>query len=93
MTKTTHPQASLSNPFTTEQAVQFSVPGQASYEPGLYEESLKKGFDLIQRPKTAAGVAAISRQHGKGRMTIWERMSVLTDEDPKVLFQNLMAPA
>jgi acetyl-CoA carboxylase carboxyltransferase component len=88
MTKTTHPQASLSNPFTTEQAVQFSVPGQASYEPGLYEESLKKGFDLIQRPKTAAGVAAISRQHGKGRMTIWERMSVLTDEDPKVLFQN-----
>ncbi len=88
MTKTTNPQASLSNPFTTEQAVEFSVPGQASYEPGLYEESLKKGFDLIQRPKTAAGVTAISRQHGKGRMTIWERMSVLTDEDPKVLFQN-----
>jgi len=88
MTKTTTAQASLNNPFNTTQEVEFSVPGQASYEPGLYEESLKKGFDLIQRPKTAAGVASITRQHSKNRMTIWERISVLTDEDPKVLFQN-----
>ncbi len=88
MTKANTTPASLKNPFNQAQEVEFSVPGQASYEPGLYEESLKKGYDLIQRPKTAAGVTSITRQHGKNRMTIWERISVLTDEDPKVLFQN-----
>ncbi|MEH6343668.1 MAG: carboxyl transferase domain-containing protein [Bermanella sp.] len=88
MTKTNKAQASLTNPFNQKEEVEFSVPGQASYEPGLYEESLKKGYDLIQRPRTAAGIPSITRQHGKNRMTIWERISVLTDEDPKVLFQN-----
>ena len=86
MTKSTT--ASLTNPFANAKEVEFSVPGQASYEPGLYEESLKKGYDLINRPKTAPGVDAITRQHSKNRMTIWERISVLTDEDPQVLFQN-----
>jgi len=88
MTKTNKVSATLTNPFAQAQEVEFSVPGQASYEPGLYEASLKKGYDLIQRPKKAAGVAAISRQHSKKRMTIWERISVLTGEDPMVLFQN-----
>jgi acetyl-CoA carboxylase carboxyltransferase component len=88
MTKANKPHASLNNPFVTQQEVEFSIPGQASYEPGLYEESLKKGYDLQKRPRVAAGETAISRQHAKGRMTIWERMAVLTDEDPTVLFQN-----
>ncbi|MAZ89801.1 MAG: acetyl-CoA carboxylase carboxyltransferase subunit [Cellvibrionaceae bacterium] len=88
MTKATKPQASLVNPFDTAEEVEFSVPGQASYEPGLYEETLKKGYDLIQRPRKAAGVRSIERQHAKKRMTIWERLSVLTDEDPTILFQN-----
>ncbi len=88
MTNTTKPQASLVNPFDETQEVEFSVPGQATYEPGLYEENLKEGYDLIQRPKKAAGVRSIERQHSKKRMTIWERISVLTDEDPNVLFQN-----
>lgn len=88
MTKATKPQASLVNPFDTAEEVEFSVPGQASYEPGLYEETLKKGYDLIQRPRNAAGVRSIERQHAKKRMTIWERLSVLTDEDPTILFQN-----
>ncbi len=88
MTKATKPQASLVNPFDTAEEVEFSVPGQASYEPGLYEETLKKGYDLIQRPRKAAGVRSIERQHAKKRMTIWERLSVLTDEEPTVLFQN-----
>jgi len=82
------PVASLTNPFDKEKEVEFSIPGQASYEPGLYEESLKKGYKLIQRPQKAAGVNAITRQHAKKRMTIWERISVLTDESPTVLFQN-----
>lgn len=88
MTKSNKPVASLDNPFGQDKEVEFSIPGQASYEPGLYEESLKKGYELIKRPQKAPGVAAITRQHSKKRMTIWERISVLTDEDPTVLFQN-----
>ncbi len=86
--KAQNPIASLTNPFDKEKEVEFSIPGQASYEPGLYEESLKQGYQLIQRPKKAAGINAITRQHAKKRMTIWERISVLTDESPTVLFQN-----
>jgi len=90
MTKSATPKlkASLQNPFTPAKEIEFSIPGQASYDPGLYEENLKKGYDLIKRPKEAAGVNAITRQHSKSRMTIWERIAVLTDEDPTVLFQN-----
>jgi acetyl-CoA carboxylase carboxyltransferase component len=88
VSKVHSPVASLSNPFDKEKEVEFSIPGQASYEPGLYEESLKQGYKLIQRPKKAAGINAITRQHAKKRMTIWERISVLTDESPTVLFQN-----
>lgn len=80
--------ASLINPFDQTSELEFSVPGQASYEPGLHEKTLKQGYDLIQRPKVSAGVPAIERQHQKNRMTIWERIAVLTDEDPTVLFQN-----
>lgn len=88
MTNATKPQATLVNPFDDAAEVEFSVPGQASYEPGLYEENLKQGYDLIQRPRKAAGVPAVERQHAKQRMTIWERLAFLTDEDPQVLFQN-----
>ncbi|MFV1871975.1 MAG: acyl-CoA carboxylase subunit beta [Oleiphilus sp.] len=80
--------ASLDNPFQETQELDFSIPGQNTENPGLYEATLKKGYDLIQRPRKAAGVDAITRQHSKKRMTIWERISVLTDEDPTVLFQN-----
>ncbi len=81
---------SLDNPFTEKQEVQFSVPGQASYNPGLYEATLKKGYDLTQRPYTAAGVQSVEKQHLKKRMTIWERIHVLADTgtEPVVLYQN-----
>src|SRR6056300_1611368 len=81
---------SLDNPFAVVKDVEFSVPGQINYEPGLYEHTLQKGHELIQRPRTAAGVANIERQHQKNRMTIWERIEVLVDKGtkPTVLFQN-----
>jgi acetyl-CoA carboxylase carboxyltransferase component len=34
------------------------------------------------------GVAAVARQHAKDRMTVWERIRVLTPEEPCVLFHN-----
>lgn len=81
---------SLENPFSEKQEVEFVVPGQASYEPGLYEAALKKGLDLIERPRKAASETSIQRQHLKKRMTIWERIRVLADKDsePTVLYQN-----
>lgn len=79
---------SLKNPFDSSKELEFTVPGQASYEPGLYEEKLKEGFELMQRPFTAAGDASRQKQHLKNRMTIWERIDVLTDAPPTILFQN-----
>ncbi|MFT5481704.1 MAG: acetyl-CoA carboxylase carboxyltransferase component [Halieaceae bacterium] len=81
-------QPSLVNPFEQVDSVEFSVPGQIGYEPGLYEETLKLGHELIQRPRKTAGVKSTEKQHQKKRMTIWERIEVLTDEEPTILFQN-----
>ena len=88
MTKNKQINATLENPFQKTAELDFRIPGQNTENPGLYEATLKKGYDLMQRPRKAAGVDAITRQHSKKRMTIWERISVLTDEDPTVLFQN-----
>lgn len=81
---------SLNNPFGEKQEVEFMVPGQASYEPGLYEAAMQKGLDLQERPYKAATEKNVQRQHLKKRMTIWERIRVLADKDsePTILFQN-----
>jgi hypothetical protein len=79
---------SLANPFGTEEDLEFVVPGQIGYQPGLYEQTLAAGYALQQRPRRAAGVVNIERQHQKDRMTIWERIQVLADGEPTVLFQN-----
>ncbi len=80
--------ASLVNPFDDSVEKEFTVPGQVAAEPGLYEEALKKGWELQQRPYNAAGVKSVQRQHLKKRMTIWERIEFLSDDEPRVLFQN-----
>ncbi len=79
---------SLDNPFGETTDVEFMVPGQIGYQPGLYEQTLAAGYALQQRPRLAAGVVNIQRQHHKERMTIWERIKVLADGEPTVLFQN-----
>ena len=80
--------ASLDNPFAAHDEQEFRVPGQVATEPGLYEEALKAGWELQQRPYQAAGVKNIQRQHLKHRMTIWERIECLADDEPTVLYQN-----
>jgi acetyl-CoA carboxylase carboxyltransferase component len=88
-TKNSHtPIASLQNPFAENKEREFRVPGQIASAPGLYEESLKAGWELQQRPYQTAGVRNIQRQHQKNRMTIWERIRYLSDEPPTVLYQN-----
>ncbi len=53
-----------------------------------YTETLKMGRELIDRPLQGGGKARVMVQHSKGRMTVWERIQVLTREDPNILFQN-----
>lgn len=80
--------ASLDNPFAQNDEPEFRVPGEIASTPGPYEESLKAGWDLQQRPFRAAGVKNTQRQHQKGRMTIWERIRFLSDGEPTILYQN-----
>ena len=80
--------ASLDNPFAQNDEPEFRVPGEIASTPGPYEESLKAGWDLQQRPFKAAGVKNTQRQHQKGRMTIWERIRFLSDGEPTILYQN-----
>lgn len=77
----------LTNPFQTPEEKRFEIPGELAREPGIYEDALKAGWELQQRPK-GAPVAAIERQHQKNRMTVWERITLLVDEEPTILFQN-----
>jgi acetyl-CoA carboxylase carboxyltransferase component len=65
----------------------FSVPPGP---PGPYDEALADGAELRARPRTAATAVQVLRQHAKDRMTVWERIDVLTDkgERPQILYQN-----
>ena len=72
--------ATLNNPFVT-------APGEHG-EVGRYEATLKRGAELRDLPYIAAGSASRQRQHLKGRMTVWERIRFLADDEPHVLYQN-----
>ncbi len=79
---------SLKNPFDSDEKVEFNIPGEISRETGAYEEVMKEGYDLIQRPVNSVRIDQIEKQHFKRRMTVWERIRVLTENSPNILFQN-----
>ncbi len=78
----------LKNPFAPPETVEFTIPGEIPGKKGGYEEAMKEGHDLIQRPIKSVSIAQIEKQHFKKRMTVWERIKVLTEKEPNVLFQN-----
>lgn len=73
---------SLTDPFATGQDDSSTAQG------GAYEQVIAAGAELIARPRHAAGEIQVARQHAKDRMTVWERLSVLSPEEPTVLYQN-----
>ena len=87
MSKTTI-KPSLQNPLATTKEVEFTIPGEIAGQTGAYEEVMKEGHDLIERPIKSVAIGQIEKQHFKKRMTVWERIKVLTDSEPNVLFQN-----
>lgn len=87
MSKTTI-KPSLQNPLAATEEVEFNIPGEIAGQTGGYEEVMKEGHELIQRPIKSVAVGQIEKQHFKKRMTVWERIKVLTDNDPNILFQN-----
>lgn len=66
----------------------FVLPASTEAPADAYAATLVEAESLRARPYTSMGVAAITRQHAKDRMTVWERIRVLTPEEPCVLFQN-----
>ena len=79
---------SLKNPFNTQEKVEFTIPGEIRGKTGGYEEVMKEGYDLIQRPIKSVRIDQIEKQHFKKRMTVWERLNVLSSKSPNILYQN-----
>jgi acetyl-CoA carboxylase carboxyltransferase component len=79
---------SIRNPFRTEGETTKNDP--TASPAGPYDEAVREGELLRERPMTAAGPVQIGRQHAKRRMTVWERIDVLRDpgSEPTILYQN-----
>jgi acetyl-CoA carboxylase carboxyltransferase component len=78
----------LTNPLDPVEKVEFTIPGEIARQEGGYEEAMREGWELIQRPVGSVSIEQIEKQHAKKRMTVWERIGVLSDKPPNVLFQN-----
>ncbi|MCW5889655.1 MAG: acetyl-CoA carboxylase carboxyltransferase subunit [bacterium] len=57
---------------------------------GPYDEAVRAGAELRQKPYAASPTIQVMRQHAKDRMTVWERIDVVKDPgtQPTVLWQN-----
>lgn len=74
--------AQLGNPFASSQPT-----GKGASE-GLYSSLLGRARELNTRDHSSAPVTAVVRQHDKNRLTVWERMDALFDDQPQVLHKN-----
>ena len=54
----------------------------------VYDEALAESRELLSRPLRGGGEDRVRTQHSKGRMTVWERIRVLTEHEPNILWQN-----
>src|SRR6056297_354098 len=79
---------SLKNPFDPPEQVHFTIPGEVAGVAGGYEEVMQEGYELRRRPIKSVKIGQIEKQHFKKRMTVWERLKVLTQEEPNILYQN-----
>src|SRR5262245_15042503 len=55
---------------------------------GAYDAALDLGRELLEKPSQGGGPERVRVQHAKGRMTVFERIQVLTQREPNLLWQN-----
>ncbi len=79
------PSFSLQNPLPKDPA--GDGPGEAR-DDNIYDRALGLERELHQLPLQGGGVDRVRTQHTKGRMTVWERIKVLTDQEPNILWRN-----
>ncbi|MCB1188794.1 MAG: acetyl-CoA carboxylase carboxyltransferase subunit [Leptospiraceae bacterium] len=75
----------LENPLAEKKVISTE---ETPTKKGIYEEALEMGEELINKPYQGGGVSRIMVQHSKDRMTVWEKIKVLTDEEPNIYYQN-----
>jgi len=54
----------------------------------IYDHMLERGKEILEKPLKGGGESRVRIQHSKGRMTVWERIKVLTSIEPHITFQN-----
>jgi acetyl-CoA carboxylase carboxyltransferase component len=79
------PQYALNNPLAVREA---NPRPSDSVGEGVYHDALVLGEELTERPLLGGGPDRVRVQHAKGRMTVWERIRVLTDSEPNILWRN-----
>ena len=79
----TLPRYRLDNPLLVGAAAPASGAGR-----GRYDEAIELGRELLARPRRGGGPDRVRTQHAKQRMTVFERMRVLSDREPNLTFQN-----
>ncbi|HET8937307.1 MAG TPA: carboxyl transferase domain-containing protein [Polyangiales bacterium] len=77
-------QFALENPFATD-ATSATDPSSART---AYDDDIQMGAELLERSKRGGGLSRVMVQHEKKRMTVWERIKVLTEHEPNILWQN-----
>jgi acetyl-CoA carboxylase carboxyltransferase component len=82
----TPPTHTLDNPLAPRVETKRREPIHRSAR--FYEDSIEVGRELLERPKQGGGLDRVRVQHAKGRMTVFERIRVLTDREPNLLWQN-----
>ena len=77
------PAYTLENTFARPSKAEASAPTTS-----IYEDSLALGEELIAKPERGGGLDRVRVQHAKGRMTVFERIKVLTAQEPNLFWQN-----
>jgi acetyl-CoA carboxylase carboxyltransferase component len=75
---------SLENPLASLSTDSASTSAASS----PYDSALSMGRELLDKPLAGGGLRRVMVQHEKQRMTVWERIKVLTDSEPNFLWQN-----
>ena len=79
----------LNNPLALPAAPPLGATGGGpSTGTDVYTAALAMGEQLIAKPLAGGGTARVRTQHAKQRMTVWERIKVLTDREPMILWRN-----